>query len=271
MVSELAHLRGWDGEPTETALDSAKGCDEGDPAACYRLGNLYEEGIGTEHDMARAHTLHARACDAGRGEACRILGLLLRYDSGVPADVPRADRYLARACELDFLDACHLLGARLLRDDEPDVANATRWLARGCQRGYGPACRALDSSRSQIDAKGIAFPSLETLPIDDLPVPSPEAACPPLHHMTTNTGGGAQLNGGLAQVPPEVLLAAIPKKLPGWKTEGERSSPAGRAGTRVSEAHVEFAASGVDISQLRVALHIQFAALDEERRLFAHQ
>jgi len=239
--SELDHLKQWSGEPIDMALEAAAGCDGGDAAACYRLGNLYEEGMGTPRDMARAHGLHARACDAGRGEACRTLGILLSYQSGPPADAARSLALLARACELDFLDACAMAGARILTAEgaSRDVAEATRLLARGCQRGYWPACRALESNREAIEGGGVVFPSLATLPVDQLPVPSPQAACPPLHHMTTNTGGGARLNGGLAQVSHELLLAAIPKQLSGWTQKIRASSPAGTAGTRVSQARVQ--------------------------------
>lgn len=240
--TELAHLRAWSGEPSSMAIDAATGCDKGDAAACYRLGNLYEEGMGTEHDMARAHALHARACDGGRGEACRILGALLFYDSGPPADPVRANEYMARACELGFLDACHTVGNRMLAAEPPQLVDGVARLTRGCRRGYAPACRALESYRSVIEAAGVAFPSLETLPIDQLPVPSPEAACPPMHHMTTSTGGGARLNGGLAQVPHEQLLAALPEAIRGWKVTRRSSSPAGRAGTRVSYGGVELEA-----------------------------
>jgi hypothetical protein len=240
---ELAHLELWAGEPSEMALAKAAACDKGDAAACYRLGNLYEEGIGTPGDMARAHALHARACEAGRGEACRILGLLLTYESGPPADAARSLQLLTRACDLDFLDACATVGGRLLADDATrNVADGVRLLTRGCQRGYWPACRALESHRSLIENSGIAFPSLLTLPVEDLPVPTLPTACPPNDHFTTSTGGGARLNGGLAQVPHELLLAAIPKKLAGWKQEIRASSPAGTAGTRASAARVRLTA-----------------------------
>jgi TPR repeat protein len=47
-----------------------RGCELGEPTACFNLANHCAEGTGVAQDQARAAKLYARACSLGYEPAC---------------------------------------------------------------------------------------------------------------------------------------------------------------------------------------------------------
>ncbi|MCV3474381.1 sel1 repeat family protein, partial [Campylobacter sp. CNRCH_2014_2849] len=53
-----------------------KGCDLGQEAACYGLGDLYHKGLGVPQSYAQSIKYHKKACELGHKNSCFNLGAL---------------------------------------------------------------------------------------------------------------------------------------------------------------------------------------------------
>jgi uncharacterized caspase-like protein len=88
----------------EKAFDLfTRAAEKGDPEAMFELGKLYEKGIGTEQDVARALALYQKAADLGFADAINDLGFL--YYQGAIGQKP--DRRKAVALFLKAADLRH--------------------------------------------------------------------------------------------------------------------------------------------------------------------
>jgi TPR repeat protein len=99
-------------------LDLARiGCDDGEPEACYVLGDLYERGIGVAKDGVKAFGLYQQACptvlaDDGRADiyskaACDRLSAWSEEGVDVEKDRDRAFFYANLACPGDGIEVDH--------------------------------------------------------------------------------------------------------------------------------------------------------------------
>ncbi len=102
------------------ALDLARiGCNEGDPEACYVLGDRYERGDGLTKDVMKAFGLYQQACPAvlamdGREEiysraACDRLSAWSEEGTDVEKDRDRAFFFAKLACPGDGIALDHAL------------------------------------------------------------------------------------------------------------------------------------------------------------------
>jgi TPR repeat protein len=96
-------------------LDLAKiGCDDGDPEACYVLGDLFERGVGVAKDGVKAFVLYQQACptvlaEDGRADiyskaACDRLSAWAEEGVDVEKDRDRAFFYANLACPGDGIE-----------------------------------------------------------------------------------------------------------------------------------------------------------------------
>ena len=140
------------------------------PKYCTKLGAMYESGIATPIDLARAEALLTLACDAGehpaceriprvvalRGDRARAWDLAEQYcqrdvaaacawsgvaslaGKGVPKDVEAASRRLHRGCDLGDRTACYAAGLAFQELGRAD--NAARHLKKACELGEPAAC-----------------------------------------------------------------------------------------------------------------------------------
>jgi TPR repeat protein len=99
-------------------LDLARiGCNEGDPEACFVLGDLYERGAGVTKDLVKAFGLYQQACPSvlaedGREEmyskaACDRLSAWSEEGTDVEKDRDRAFFYARLACRGDGIELDH--------------------------------------------------------------------------------------------------------------------------------------------------------------------
>ena len=72
----------------------------GDPAAQTYVGEIYEQGLGTEPDAAVAATWYRKAADKGYSRAALNLGTLYEQGRGVPRDPTQALNWFRRASGL---------------------------------------------------------------------------------------------------------------------------------------------------------------------------
>jgi TPR repeat protein len=85
-----------------SALES--GCAGGSARACTRLARVYEEGDGTDVDLARASEIRDRACSAGDGLSCRKLACNA-------ADAQAANELWSKGCKDGDSVSCTLANA----------------------------------------------------------------------------------------------------------------------------------------------------------------
>lgn len=120
-----------------------KACDRKNMRACYELGRLTWEGIGTLRDRQRAAAMFTKACDANVVVACRHSGDLLAAGEFVKGDLPAAAVAYQKGCDFGDLMSCDLLGGmyRAGKGVEKDPVKAVELFDRACKRGEASGCR----------------------------------------------------------------------------------------------------------------------------------
>jgi hypothetical protein len=83
-----------------------RACDRGGAAGCVKLGLLYENKEGAEHDYQRAIRLYEQACAARNADGCFYEGTLYESGRGVVRNLSRARDLYAQACALGSPSAC---------------------------------------------------------------------------------------------------------------------------------------------------------------------
>ncbi|MEP4114306.1 MAG: SEL1-like repeat protein, partial [Nitratireductor sp.] len=78
--------------------------------AQYRIGNLYEKGVGVERDLAKAKTWYQLAADQGNASAMHNLAVLFAMGGDGPRDNDSAARWFMKAAELGVKDSQFNLG-----------------------------------------------------------------------------------------------------------------------------------------------------------------
>ncbi|MGA3335371.1 MAG: hypothetical protein ABSC62_14545 [Terracidiphilus sp.] len=81
-------------------------CNGGDMAACFDLGEQYDQGRGVAADAARAAALYEKACDGRVAAACQKLGDDYWYGIGVPTDKQKGATLMKKGCTLGYPWAC---------------------------------------------------------------------------------------------------------------------------------------------------------------------
>jgi uncharacterized protein len=114
-----------------------RGCDGGDPFACYELGQILMEEPATHvlGNAMRATALYQRACDLDLATACYNLAWQYLQGTGALRDEPRGRELERKACMLGDPGACDHLAAF---ESQPASALATAekycdlWGAQAC-------------------------------------------------------------------------------------------------------------------------------------------
>jgi RNA polymerase subunit RPABC4/transcription elongation factor Spt4 len=107
----LALLRGGDGG-AEAKAYLGGACDNGDIAACWELGRVFDEGLwDVNKDMEKSVSLYERSCTGGDLRGCSSLGRLYENgQGGLIKDTKRAAGLYQKACDGGDLRGCSSLG-----------------------------------------------------------------------------------------------------------------------------------------------------------------
>lgn len=117
-----------------------KGCDNGIGADCNTLAVLYEDGVGTEKNIAKAQEYYKRACQLGGSDhnACILIGEKYFLEN----DHVQAAKYFSKGCNSGKKPsqdgvACRLTGSLYLQGEgvEQNTATAMQYFEKGCQFG----------------------------------------------------------------------------------------------------------------------------------------
>ena len=86
--------------------------DNGDPEAMFELGKLYEKGIGTQQNVAKAVALYQKSADLGFADALNDLGFLYYQGaSGVKRDPQKGVELFLKAADLRHPQAMYNVAA----------------------------------------------------------------------------------------------------------------------------------------------------------------
>ena len=124
--------------------------EQGDAAAQYTLGRLYELGRGVPKDEAKAAHWYRKAAEQGHMEAQYSFGLSYHKGIGVPQYHAEAAKWYRKAAEQGHAEAQYNLGMRyayiqgycddvVCADDICDDVQAVKWLRKAAEQGHADA------------------------------------------------------------------------------------------------------------------------------------
>ena len=127
--------------------------EKGDPEAMFELGKLYEKGIGTDQDVAKALSLYERAADLGFADAINDLGFLYYQGaSGLKADKKKAVELFLKAADLRHPQAMYNVAALIddgvVEGKTPD--DAGRYLYAALRTGVKDVLDQLETNPNQF-------------------------------------------------------------------------------------------------------------------------
>ena len=134
--------------PTCTAAVAwyERAADLGLAPAQYRLGSIYEKGLGVPRDLAKAQDWYRRAADAGNVKAMHNLAVLYAEGAGGEPDLERAAVLFRQAAERGVRDSqfnLAILHARGLGVPQ-DLVEAYKWFAIAASSGDEESAKRRD-------------------------------------------------------------------------------------------------------------------------------
>ena len=133
---------------------SEKSAAQGLAPAQYRLGVLYERGLGVDRNLASARSWYERAADAGNVRAMHNLAVLLADGGGKP-DYTAAARWFRKAAEHGVRDSQYNLAILYARGmgGPQDLVQSYAWFSAAADQGDADAAKKRDDVASRFDAK----------------------------------------------------------------------------------------------------------------------
>ncbi len=117
---------------------------EGNSAAQYSIGLLYDQGKGVKKDPQRALKYFQSASDQDLAVAQYYLGMKYFAGLDVTKNMTKAHHLLNKAAQSDYLNAqFQLANIYDQNGKQQDLKLATRWFTRAAENGYGPAQHSL--------------------------------------------------------------------------------------------------------------------------------
>jgi TPR repeat protein len=129
---------------------------QGDPAASFNLGVMYDQGQGFGRDAARAIELYRVAAEKGYAPAQFNLGASYHQGQGVKQDAAEAAKWWRRAAEQGFLQAQYNLGTLYYYGQgvPKDLKEAAHWFRLAAEQGDAGAREVLHALQSKLAARG---------------------------------------------------------------------------------------------------------------------
>lgn len=126
--------------------------------AQFRLGNMFEKGIGTNRDPALAKVWYGRAAERGNAKAMHNLAVLYAEGAGAKPDYATATEWFRRAAEYGVRDSQYNLAILLGRGlgAPADLGQSYRWFAIAAAQGDEDAGRKRDEVASRLPAGDLA-------------------------------------------------------------------------------------------------------------------
>lgn len=120
--------------------------------ACYKLGELYQEGEGGERDRTKAASFYRWGCRGGSADACFARGSLLERGIGIQRDDELALVSHEKGCQLGDLRSC-FRAATILNEGTfvtRDARRAANLFQINCDSGDPDGCLQLGVLQQDI-------------------------------------------------------------------------------------------------------------------------
>lgn len=126
--------------------------------AQFRLGNMFEKGIGTSRDPSLAKVWYGRAAERGNAKAMHNLAVLYAEGAGGKPDYATATDWFRRAAEHGVRDSQYNLAILLGRGlgAPADLGQSYRWFAIAAAQGDEDAGRKRDEVAGRLSASDLA-------------------------------------------------------------------------------------------------------------------
>ncbi len=126
--------------------------------AQFRLGNMFEKGIGTNRDPSLAKVWYGRAAERGNAKAMHNLAVLYAEGAGGKPDYATATEWFRRAAEHGVRDSQYNLAILLGRGlgAPADLGQSYRWFAIAAAQGDEDAGRKRDEVAGRLPASDLA-------------------------------------------------------------------------------------------------------------------
>lgn len=133
-----------DGTAARQYLERA--CAQKSAEGCFRLGELYEQGVGMEPDLRRAARMYLEACKLEYGPACEVLGSQHYDGHGTPQNQQQSVQFYVYGCRLGDALSCNEAGYQYDQGEgvAQDRQQALDYYRRACTRGLQLGCDNYD-------------------------------------------------------------------------------------------------------------------------------
>ena len=123
-----------------------KGTEKVHLGAMYRLAIAYRDGLGVEQDYKEALRLYKSAASKGHWSSMNAIGNMYRRGEGVEKDILQAINWYEKAAEAGDVFAKYYLGKIYEEGDgvSVDINKAKEWYTKAAQSGNADAKKALE-------------------------------------------------------------------------------------------------------------------------------
>ena len=128
-------------DPAEAAKWYRRAAEQGNANAQFYLGSLYDRGMGVAQDQAESLKWYRLAAEQGVANAQYNLGIMYDKGEGVAQDHAKAASWYRRAAERDFAKAQFSLGVMYEKGQgvPQDYAEAVKWYRLAAAQGSAKA------------------------------------------------------------------------------------------------------------------------------------
>jgi localization factor PodJL len=121
--------------------------------AQFRLGGLYEKGMGVKKDLEAARRLYLAAANAGHAKAMHNLAVLYAEGGDGKPDYQSAAHWFRRAADHGVADSQYNLGILYARGIgvETNLAEAYKWFALAAREGDRESAKKRDELGTKLD------------------------------------------------------------------------------------------------------------------------
>jgi localization factor PodJL len=126
--------------------------------AQFRLGTLYEKGLGVKRDLVAARDLYRAAADKGHGKAMHNLAVLYAEGADGKPDYNTAALWFRKAADHGITDSEYNLAILYARGVgvEQNLAESYKWFFLAAKEGDQDAAQKRDEIASRLDPQTLA-------------------------------------------------------------------------------------------------------------------
>jgi localization factor PodJL len=168
--------RGVTNDSATGAIWLARAAEGGITPAQFRLGSMYEKGVGVKRNLMEARRLYIAA--AAKGHATAMHNAAVLYAEGIDGrpDHAAAAEWFQKAAEYGVTDSQYNLAVLYARGlgVERNFAESYKWFAIAAEKGDKDAARKRDGLAAQLDSQTLAAAKRAANAFT--PKPQPESA-----------------------------------------------------------------------------------------------